>query len=173
LTINSLIEPARSALISRRRIFLLASAPAAVPLEGDAEFAAVVQHRFVRVGNAPWTDVDVLPFVERADLALAAHFGVLGTLSDRPLKATDAVTRLEHLVVVAELAQFIADDHARQAAAENEDLGLWRASTQLGFLPGRAGHQIPRGHCAEDERRPAHGAELFKESPACKGRQAR
>ena len=99
-------------------------------LHRNAELAAVVQHAVVRVRNAPRADVDVLAFVERADLALAAELRCARALAHRPLQAADALARFEHLVVVAKLAEFVADDQAGHAAAENEDLGLRRLAAQ-------------------------------------------
>ena len=118
----------------------------------------------MRIRNAPRPDVDVLPLVERAHLPLAADFGVLGAAFDRPLQSADAIARFEHLIVVAKLAELVADDHAGQSAAEDQHFRLRGTPGQLRLLPRRTGHEIPRGHGAEHERRAANRAELFEET---------
>jgi hypothetical protein len=141
-------------------------------LHRNVQLPAVVQHRFMRIRDAPRPDVDVLPLVKCAHLPLTADFGMLVALLDRPLQAADAIARFEQLVVVAELAELVAHDHARESAAKHQHLRLRGTSRQLRLLPRRSRHEIQRGHGAEHERRSADGAELLQEAATGQDRRA-
>ena len=116
------------------------------------------------VRNAPGPDVDVLTLVERADLPLAADLRVLRAAADGPLQTADSVAGLEDLVVVAELAELVADDETREPGAQHQHPGLGRPARELGPLARRAGHEVPGAHRGHHQRGAADGAELMQES---------
>ena len=96
--------------------------------------------------------INQAPLVRRGYLPLAADFGVLRATAHRPLQAADPVARLEHLVVVAQLAELVAHDQAGEARAEDEHPAFGRLPGELGPLTGRAGHEIPGAHRGHDQR---------------------
>jgi hypothetical protein len=61
----------------------------------------------VRVGDPPRADVDVLPFVEGADLTLTADLGVAQCRVVRPRQSADAVAGFEEAEVVAEFVELV------------------------------------------------------------------
>ncbi len=137
-------------------------------LHRHAELAAVAEDAGVRVRDAPGADVHVLALVPVADLRLAAgaEFRVCGALADAPRDAADAVTRLQHLIVVAELAELVGHDQPGGAGAEDQHLGPGRLAGERRPLARALRHLIPRAQGGHDQRRAADGAEVFEEPAA-------
>ena len=109
-------------------------------LQGYAQLLAVPEHAGVCIGNAPRAGVEVLAFVESANLALAIDLLVAGAAPDGPAETADPVARFEDLIVVAELAKLVANGQSRQARTEHEDAGAGCSALQGRAGAGRGAH---------------------------------
>ena len=117
-------------------------------------------------------DVDVLTLVEGADLPLTADFGVLRAAADGPLQTADSVASFQDLVVVAELAELVADDETGEPCAQHQHSRLGRPARELGPLARRAGHEVPGAHRRHHQRGATDGAELMQEPATRESRSA-
>ena len=95
------------------------------------------------VRNAPRADVHIQALVERTDLTLAVDLGMFGAAADGPVDAADAIARLENAEVVAELVQFVGDDEAGDAGAEDDDVGFRGTASERWAHASLSRHQLP------------------------------
>ena len=89
-------------------------------LERHAQPLAVIEQAVVVIGNAPRPGIEVEAGVELAFLRRAAQLGIAVAAAQRPVAAAGAVVELEHLHLVAGLAQLQRRHHAGQPGAENQ-----------------------------------------------------
>src|SRR5262249_40939113 len=81
---------------------------------------AVIQQRAVMIGNPPRPGVEVEAVVEGAGLLEAAELDESIATAQRPVASTGATVELQHLNLVAGLAQLQRRRHAGETRAENE-----------------------------------------------------
>ena len=114
-------------------------------LQRNAEFLAVIEDASVVVRDPPWAGVEVLVVVERTHLPLAAfaRFGVLTAAPDSPADAADTLARLEHAIVVTELAELIANRQPGQAGAEYDDAIVFGPAGQDRAARNLLGEEVP------------------------------
>ncbi len=83
----------------------------------NAEPLAVVEHAAVVVRDPPRAWIDIKVFVELAMLGRATELGVRITATQAPVAATGAAVELQHLHLVAGVAQFVGCGHACHTGA--------------------------------------------------------
>ena len=100
-------------------------------LELHPERLAVAQHAAMVVGQAPRTGIDVEAGIELAFLGKAAELGVAIAAAQGPVAAAGARVVLEHLHLIAGLAQFVGRHEPRDAGAQDQHLRSARSAAQL------------------------------------------
>ena len=89
--------------------------------QGDAEFVAVIEHGMMVIWDAPRAGVEVQALVKFAMLGSAPQLGETVTAPQRPAAPARLGIELQHLDLVAGLAQFVGSGHAGQSCAEDQD----------------------------------------------------
>ena len=89
--------------------------------ERDAEALAIIEQRAMVIGNSPWAGIEIEALLEFAGLLEATEFGETVAAAERPVAAPGAAVELQHLDLVASLAQFQRRRHAGETGAEHQD----------------------------------------------------
>src|SRR5271168_5667501 len=88
-------------------------------LKRDTEPLAIIQQRAMVIGNAPGPRIEIEALFEFAGLGRAAQFGEAVAAAQRPVASARTAVELQHLDLVARLAQFQRGRHPGKARAKN------------------------------------------------------
>ncbi len=104
-------------------------------LERDVEPPAIIEQRAVVIGNPPGPGIDVEPRLELAGLRRAAKLGKTVAAAQRPVTAAGAAVELQHLDLIAGVAQLERRRHAGKPGAEDQYRGALRIAFELRIGP--------------------------------------
>src|ERR1700743_3359123 len=90
-------------------------------LERDIEALAIIEQRPMVIGNPPWAGIEIKTLIELAGLRRAAEFGKTVAAPQGPVTPTWTAVELQHLDLVAGLAQFERRGHSREPRAKDQD----------------------------------------------------